>query len=228
MLYPYSKKGILCFALTIIPSLSYVVYPTFSFADDTSILHCAVSIINKYIEAMYDWYKQWFAMVNPTQTVYILLSSKISPSHVPRIFFGKIHLGVFKKNKYILSRNSLEIGYFSFMNPNLEYDDFIDDSFSKSDSDKLANVQLESAWIATGCKSHTSHRQLYSELGWIKLSDCRKSNKIKNLYCITRFKTPQYLIETLEEMKIYHSHSTRSALTQSNPMPKCKNEITKK
>ncbi len=137
-------------------------------------------------------------------------------------------LGVLQKTKYVLSRKSLEIGYFSFIRPILEYGDLIYDSCSKSDSDKLENVQLEAAWIATGCKSHTCHTQLYSELGWIKLSDCRESNKLKTLYCITRFKTRQYLIDTLEEMKTYHSHSTRAALTQSIPMPKCKNEITKK
>ncbi len=28
-------------------------------------------------------------------------------------------------------------------------------------------------------------------------------------------------------MKTYHNHSTRAALTQSIPMPKCKKEITK-
>ncbi len=88
-------------------------------------------------------------------------------------------LGVLKKNKYILSRKSLEICYFSFKRPTLEYGDLIYDSCSKSDSEKLENVQLEAARIATGGKSHTSHRQLYSKLGWIKLSDCRESNKLK-------------------------------------------------
>ncbi len=72
----------------------------------------------------------------------------------------------------------------------------------------LIVVQLEAARIATGCKSHTSHRQLYSELGWMKLSDRRESNKLKKLYCITRFKTPQYLIDTLEEMKTYQSFNS--------------------
>ncbi len=123
-------------------------------------------------------------------------------------------LGVLEKNKYILSRKSLEIGCFSFIRPILEYGDLIYDSCSKSASDKLRNVQLEAARIVTGCKRHTSHSQLYSELGWIKLSDCRESNKLKKLYCISRFKTPQYLTDTVEEMKTCHNHSTRAALTQ--------------
>ncbi len=60
----------------------------------------------------------------------------------------------------------------------------------------LENVQLEAARIETGCKSHTSHKQLYIELGWMKLSDHRESKTLKKLYCITRFNTPQYLIDT--------------------------------
>ncbi len=47
----------------------------------------------------------------------------------------------------------------------LLYGNLIYDSCSKSDSDKLENVQLEAAQIATGSISHTRHGQLYSELG---------------------------------------------------------------
>ncbi len=62
----------------------------------------------------------------------------------------------------------------------------------------------------------------------MKLSDRRESKKLKQLYCITRFNTPQYLIDTLEEMKTYHRHSTQAASTHTIHMPKCKKEITKK
>ncbi len=68
--------------------------------------------------------------------------------------------GVPKKNKYILSGKSLEIGYFSFIWPIVEYADVIYDSCSKADSGKLENVQLEAAQIVTGCKSHNSRKQL--------------------------------------------------------------------
>ncbi len=61
----------------------------------------------------------------------------------------------------------------------------------------------------------------------MKLSDLRENKKLKKLYCITRFNTPQYLIDTKEEMKTYDSHSTRAASTHTIPMPKCKKEITK-
>ncbi len=61
----------------------------------------------------------------------------------------------------------------------------------------------------------------------MKLSDCRESQKLKKLYYITRFNTPQYLIDKLEEMKTNHIHLTQTASTHTIPMPKCKNEITK-
>ncbi len=91
----------------------------------------------------------------------------------------------------------------------------------------LFNVQLEAARIATGCKSHTSHRQLYSELAWIKLSDRRESNKLKKLYCITRFKTPQYLIDTLENRKLIIVIQLGRHLPNQSLFLNAKIEITK-
>ncbi len=63
------------------------------------------------------------------------------------------HLGSLKRNKYILSRKSLEIGYFSFIHPILEYGDIIYDSCSKSDSNKLENVQLEAVELPQAVKA---------------------------------------------------------------------------
>ncbi len=60
---------------------------------------------------------------------------------------------------------SIEIGYFSFIPLIVEYGDVIYDSCSKADSSKLEHVQLDAAGIVTGYKSHTSHKQLYIELG---------------------------------------------------------------
>ncbi len=124
-------------------------------------MHHATLIINKDLEAMYGWCKQWLVMANPTKSVYMILSSKTSTAQVPPILYGNIRLqqvfehkhlgliftpnlswskhisaviakanrclGVLKKNKYILSRKSLEIGYFSFIRPILEYCDLIYD-----------------------------------------------------------------------------------------------------
>ncbi len=62
----------------------------------------------------------------------------------------------------------------------------------------------------------------------MKLSDGRENKTLKKLYCITTFNTPQYLIDTLEDIKTYHSHSTQAASTNTIPMSKCKKQITKK
>ncbi len=64
----------------------------------------------------------------------------------------------------------------------------------------MANVQLvPAAKIATGCESHTSHGQLYTEVGWIKLSDHREENCIA--YHINQPPPPtppQYLNDILQ------------------------------
>ncbi len=64
---------------------------------------------------------------------------------------------------------------YSFVWPIVEYGDVIYDSYPKADSEKLENVNLDAAWILTGCKNHNSHTQLYTELNWMKLSDHRVS-----------------------------------------------------
>ncbi len=61
----------------------------------------------------------------------------------------------------------------------------------------------------------------------MKLSDRRESKTLKKLYCITRFDTPQYVIDTLEEMKTYHSHSTRASSTHTITMPNVKKKLPK-
>ncbi len=94
-----SVLGPLLFLFYINDLCKNVLSEDFMFADDTSLvkqlrnnMHHAVSIINKDLEAIYDWWKQWLVMVNPTKTVYILFSSKISPSLVPPILYGNIRL----------------------------------------------------------------------------------------------------------------------------------------
>ncbi len=44
---------------------------------------------------------------------------------------------------------------------------------------------------------------------------------------VTKAGIPQYPIDTLEEMKTYHGHSTWVTPTHPISMPKCKNVITK-
>ncbi len=60
--------------------------------------------------------------------------------------------------------------------------------------------QLEAAHIVTGCKSRTSHYQLYAELGWTKLSQGRELNNIKTIYAIVQYKSPIYLHNIINEM----------------------------
>ncbi len=77
------------------------------FADDTSLfkqtkynMHHALSIINKDLEAMYDWYVQWLVMVNLSKTVYMFFFKYIFPSQVTPILYGNIRLQQVFKNKH--------------------------------------------------------------------------------------------------------------------------------
>ncbi len=85
--------GPLLFFLYINDFCKNVLSEEFMFADGTSLfkqirnnMHHAASIINKDLEAMYDWCKQWLVIVNPTKTVYMLFTCKISSSQVPQYF----------------------------------------------------------------------------------------------------------------------------------------------
>ncbi len=62
----------------------------FMFADDTSLLkqirnnmHHAASIVNKDLEAINDWCRQWLVTVNPTKTVYMLFQGKLPITSTP-------------------------------------------------------------------------------------------------------------------------------------------------
>ena len=137
-------------------------------------------------------------------------------------------LGVLKRHKYSFSRHSLEIGYITFVRPLIEYGNIIYDACSKEDAQKLEDVQLEAARIVTGCKSHTSHRELYHELGWQTLSQRRDVHKLVKLYCIIKYESPKYLSNIVHELRFQHNHDTRAASTNQICLPKCKKEVYKK
>ncbi len=103
-----SVLGPLLFLLYINDFCKNVLSQDFMFADDRSLfkqirnnMHHAASIINKDLEAMYDWCKQWRVIVNLTKIVYMLFSSKISPSLVPPILYGNIRLQQVFEHKHL-------------------------------------------------------------------------------------------------------------------------------
>ncbi len=103
-----SVLGPLLFLLYINDFCKYVLSDDFMFADDTSLfkkirnnMHHAASVVNKDLVTMHDGCKHWLVTVNPTKTVYMFFSSKVSSSQVPPILYGNIRLQQLFENKHL-------------------------------------------------------------------------------------------------------------------------------
>ena len=75
-------------------------------------------------------------------------------------------LNILKKLKYKLSRKALEILYFAFIRPQLEYSSTVFINCTKQQTDNLEKVQLDAARIITGAIKGTRHNFLYRETKW--------------------------------------------------------------
>ena len=92
-----------------------------------------------------------------------------------------------------LDRLSLQIMYFSFIRPILEYGDVIWDNVSQGLKDQLDKVQNEAARIVTGCTKLVSIIDLYQESGWETLCHRRRKHKLILFYKMVNGLTPNYL-----------------------------------
>ena len=82
-------------------------------------------------------------------------------------------IGVMRLLKTRLDRLSLQMNYFSFIRPILEYGDVIWDNLSQELKGQLDKVQNEAARIVIGCTKLVSIVDLYQESGWETLSQRR-------------------------------------------------------
>lgn len=120
-------------------------------------------------------------------------------------------LGLMRKVKYILDRNSLQKLYFSFIRPVLEYADIIWDNIPEYLSLKIENIQLEAARIMTGGNRLASKTLLYKETGWVPLSKRREDHRLILLFKMFHGKVPNYLLNLLQTQLLSNeSHNTRS------------------
>ena len=87
---------------------------------------------------------------------------------------------VMRKLKFQLSRKSLQIIYFSFIRPLLEYADVVWDNCTQYEANELEKIQHEAARIASGATKLVSIEKLLKEVGWDTLS-CRRK-KINKYY----------------------------------------------
>ena len=87
-----------------------------------------------------------------------------------------------RKLKFKLDRRALEIIYFTFIRPILEYACVIFDNCTQYELNDIEKVQLEAARIVSGTTKLVSLALLYEELGWEQLSSRRRKYKLVLFY----------------------------------------------
>ena len=121
-------------------------------------------------------------------------------------------LNILRSLKFELDRKTLQIMYFSFVRPVLEYADIIFDNCTSHYCDKLESVNLEAARIVTGATKLTSLSLLYNECGWEKLRTRREKHKLIMFYKIKNSLVPEYLSQIVPPVhNEFHSYDTRNS-----------------
>ena len=87
--------------------------------------------------------------------------------------------------------------YFTFIRPILEYADIVWDNCTQHQANELEKIQLEADRIVTGATNLVSTQKLYSELGWNKLSERRRFQKLHQFYKMDHNLAPGYLCDLL-------------------------------
>lgn len=103
--------------------------------------------------------------------------------------------------KYKLDRQTLEIMYFSFVRPILEYADIVWDHCGNKHSEQIEKVQRKAARIVTGGIVRTPYVTLLRELNWQRLSDRRKNKRLIQMHKIYLNETPKYLQDTIPQTR---------------------------
>ncbi len=113
-------------------------------------------------------------------------------------------LGCLQKNKYRMSRKSLELCYLTFVRPVLEYGCVLYDSANKEDLDILTEIEKEALRVITGARKRCNLDTLYDDFKWPCLEKRRENQKIVTLGKIIIKQFPSYL---MKDLPTYYSQS---------------------
>ena len=80
-----------------------------------------------------------------------------------------------RKLKFKLDRQSLQIIYFTFIRPILEYADVVCNNCTQYEVNDSEKIQIEAFRIVTGATKLVSINSLTNETGWESLSNRRKN-----------------------------------------------------
>ena len=87
-------------------------------------------------------------------------------------------LNMMRTLKICLGRKTLQIIYFSFIRPLIEYADVVWDNCPRFLKDQPDKIQMEAARIVTGCSKLVSLLDLTREADWESLSERRRKHKL--------------------------------------------------
>ena len=102
-------------------------------------------------------------------------------------------INVMRKLKFKLDRRSLQIIYFTFIRPILEYADVVWNNCTQYEVNELEKIQNEAARIVTGATKLVSINSLMQETGLETLSNRRKKHKLFLFYKMQHQMSPDYL-----------------------------------
>ena len=99
-----------------------------------------------------------------------------------------------------LDRKSLQVIYFSFVRPILEYGDVVWNSMPQYLKDDLDKIQNEAARIVLGCSKLVSLADLREKCGWELLSERRRKYKLILFFKMVKGFAPIYLSNLVPEL----------------------------
>ncbi|MES9994358.1 MAG: reverse transcriptase family protein [Candidatus Thiodiazotropha sp.] len=102
-------------------------------------------------------------------------------------------INVMRKLKFKLDRKSLQIIYFTFIRPILEYADVVWSNCTQYEINELEKIQNEAARIVSGATKLVSINALIHECGWETLLNRRKKHKLLLFYKMQNSLSPNYL-----------------------------------
>ena len=122
-----------------------------------------------------------------------------------------------RKLKFRLDRRCLEVIYFSYLRPVLEYAVIVWDNCTEYEKNELQKIQNEAGRIVCGATKLVSISDLHNELCWSTLSERRLNHKLCLFYKMNNSMVPEYLSSLTPASVSSRNYSLRnSSYTNSN------------
>ena len=121
-------------------------------------------------------------------------------------------INIMRKLKFEIDRKSLEIMFFTFIRPLLEYASVVWDNCTQYEKAELDKIQNEAARIVTGTTKLVSIQALYEDTKWETLEERRRKSKLILFYKIINGLSPTYLSSLIPlSVRSVSSYSLRNS-----------------